>query len=85
MDSLVNRFSGEQMILASAASDDLRRCAVSSKPPPLAAGRATPRRRAMPGTAILTRNYARLLEFCHLVGAAERIDRRHGYAGVFGP
>ena len=34
--------------------------------------------------AILTRNYARaLLELCHLVGAAERIDRRHGYAGVF--
>ena len=86
MDSPVNRFSGEQMILASAASDDLRHVlrgvieatAAGGRPRyPPATGHALAR-------AILTRNYARaLLELCHLVGAAERIDRRHGYAGVF--
>ncbi|MEC8564252.1 MAG: hypothetical protein VXY90_10210, partial [Pseudomonadota bacterium] len=86
MDSPVNRFSGEQMILASAASDDLRHVlrgvieatAAGGRPRyPPATGHALAR-------AILTRNYARaLLELCHLVGAAERIDRRHGYAGIF--
>ena len=88
MDSPVNRFSGEQMILASAASDDLRHVlrgvieatAARGRPRyPPATGQALAR-------AILTRNYARaLLELCHLVGAAERIDRLRAFPGFFGP
>ncbi|MEC8054613.1 MAG: hypothetical protein VX131_08185, partial [Pseudomonadota bacterium] len=88
MDSPVNRFSGEQMIPDSAASDDLRRFLRGVIAAPGAGGRPRyPPPRAMGhalARAILTRNYARaLLELCHLVGAAERVDRRHGYAGVF--
>ncbi|MGB1006528.1 MAG: hypothetical protein ACPGVX_05090, partial [Thalassobaculaceae bacterium] len=73
MDSSVNRFSGEQMILASAASGDLRHVLRGVIEATAAGGR--PRYPPATGRA--------LLELCHLVGAAERIDRRHGYAGVF--
>lgn len=86
MDSPVNRFFGEQMILARAASHDLSHnlrgvmeaAANGGRPryPPAKCHAVAP--------AILTRNYAcALLELCHLVGTTERIDRRHNYAGVF--
>ena len=86
MDSPLNRFSGEQMILDSAGSDDLRHVLRGV----IEATGADGRPRYPPATghalarAILTRNYAHtLLVLCRLVGAAERINRRHGYAGVF--
>ena len=71
MDSSVNLFSGQQMIPAGAASDDLRHVFRVFIEATAAGGRP----RYPPATdhalsrAILTRNYARaLLELCHLVG-----------------